>query len=150
MTVSTRAFLNRASLPITAFVSTATAEDSRYRPFSVRFPATSTIVRVAFAPNQDIYLAELSSHSDDQRVLTWLIDKNPSYRTAVPPQTQTAASGAALTIRRDHTYDTSVEHMPTKIPVHSSANLSLRPGYVPKLPQAVTMNAILPSQRTEL
>lgn len=130
-------------------ISAKARQRSHDEKVSVRFLATSTIVRGTWAYNQDIYLAELTPSAGGEQVLARLVDE---YFNAAPPishEALTSSTGTIFRVRRDSQCDLRYADILLRTrPGDPTALLPERFGYEPKLDAAPDPSKIIPCYRT--
>lgn len=116
---------------------------------TVRFLATSTRVHSADAPNQDVYLIELTAtKAGERQTIASLVDEYPPWQAALTVRVLTAQAGVVLRLSRDTDCDIPLAQMPLRAaPGDPMAILPERLGYEPKLPFAIQPDIPLPCYR---
>jgi hypothetical protein len=140
-------------IPIMLLLIASTAVSARRRSdiqrATVRFLATSTVVRGTWAYNQDTYLAEFVPSGSNQPLLIRLVDE---YLNAAPPistDTLTSSTGTALRVKRDSSCDLPYADILLRTrPGDPLAILPERLGYLPRLDSFPDPGRVIPCYRT--
>lgn len=115
----------------------------------VRFLATSTSVRSGYYDSEDIYLAqvEFTRRGESPAFARLVDDYAPSVRP-ISPDILKSLEPTRLRLRRDKSCDVAYDDMPLRAaPGDPIAILPAKLGYLPKLPEAVQPEQILPCYR---
>ena len=116
---------------------------------TVRFLATSTVVRGTWAYNQDTYLAELVPSESNQHLLIRLVDEYLNASPSISTDALTSGTGVALRVRRDSHCDLPYADILLRTrPGDPLAILPERLGYVPQLDSSPDPSRVIPCYRT--